>query len=98
MKLSKAEREIEAHYEQNRLRLRKPDQALLRQLKAAAENTFKKDRRINIRLSDHDMVGIQRVAAARGVPYQSLISGLIHQFVEGDLVEKQGRAKQAVQS
>jgi len=34
------------------------------------------------------MVGIQRVAAAKGVPYQSLISGLIHQFVEGDLVEK----------
>lgn len=35
-----------------------------------------------------NMVGIQRVAAAKGVPYQSLISGLIHQFVEGDLVEK----------
>ena len=61
---------------------------MLRQLKAAAENTFKKDRRINIRLSEHDLVGIQRVAATKGVPYQSLISGLIHQFVEGDLIEK----------
>jgi predicted DNA binding CopG/RHH family protein len=64
------------------------DKALLRQLKSAVDNTFKKDRRINIRLSEHDMGGIQRVAATKGVPYQSLISGLIHQSVEGDLTEK----------
>lgn len=88
MKLNKEEKEIEALYERKAFDLRKPDKALLRQLKAAAENTFKKDRRINIRLSEHDMVGIQRVAATKGVPYQSLISGLIHQFVEGDLIEK----------
>ena len=88
MKLSKEEKEIESLYESNSLELREPDKALLRQLKAATENTFKKDRRINIRLSEHDMVGIQRVAATKGIPYQSLISGLIHQFVEGDLTEK----------
>jgi len=88
MKLSKEEKEIESLYERNALELRKPDKALLRQLKAATENTFKKDRRINIRLPEHDMVGIQRVAATKGIPYQSLISGLIHQFVEGDLMEK----------
>ena len=88
MKLSKEEKGIESLYERNALELRKPDKALLHQLKAAAENTFKKDRRINIRLSEHDMVGIQRVAATKGIPYQSLISGLIHQFVEGDLIEK----------
>ena len=88
MKLSKEEKEIESLYERNALEQRKPDKALLHQLKAAAENTFKKDRRINIRLSEHDMVGIQRVAATKGIPYQSLISGLIHQFVEGDLIEK----------
>ena len=81
-------KEIEASYERNALELRKPDKAILRQLKAAADNTFKKDRRINIRLSEHDIVGIQKVAANRGIPYQSLISVLIHQFVEGDLVEK----------
>ena len=88
MKLSKEEKEIEALYERGALKLRKPDKNLIKQLKTAAENTFKKDRRINIRLSDHDMVGIQRVAASKGVPYQSFISGLIHQFVEGDLTEK----------
>lgn len=32
--------------------------------------------------------GIQRVAAAKGVPCQPLISGLLHQYVESDLVQK----------
>ena len=88
LKRNKEEQEIEALLERGDLVLSKPGKKLLKTLSAAAENTFRKDRRINIRLSERDMVGIQRVAAARGVPYQSLISGLIHQYVEGDLVHK----------
>lgn len=88
MKLNKEEQEIEAIFELDRISLSKPDKKLLKNLRSAADNTFRKDRRINIRLSERDMVGIQRVAAAKGVPYQSLISGLIHQYVEGDLVHK----------
>ena len=71
MKLNKEEKEIEALFERNEIALSKPDKKLLGQLRAATEKTFRKDRRINIRLSDRDMVGIQRVAAAKGVPYQS---------------------------
>ena len=88
MKLNKEEQEIEALFERDKIKLTKPDKTLLRNLRSAAENTFKKDRRINIRLSERDMVGIQRVAAAKGMPYQSFISGLIHQYIEGDLVQK----------
>jgi predicted DNA binding CopG/RHH family protein len=89
MKLNREEQEIQALFERDKMTLAKPDKKLLRNLRSAAENTFRKDRRINIRLSDRDMVGIQRVAAAKGMPYQSFISGLIHQYVEGDLVQKQ---------
>jgi predicted DNA binding CopG/RHH family protein len=64
-----------------------PSHDLLALLAKAGENTFKKDKRINIRLSSHDLIGIQRRAARKGVPYQALISGLIHQYVEGDLLE-----------
>ena len=88
MKLNKQEREIEALYASAALDLRQPDKAMLKQLKTAAETTLRKDRRINIRLSDHDLTGIQRIAATKGLPYQSLISSLIHQFVEGDLTGK----------
>ncbi len=88
MKLTKEEQEVESLYEAGKVVLRKPGRVMLNKLATAADNTFRKDRRINIRLSEHDMVGIQRVAASKGVPYQTLISGLIHQFVEGDLVQK----------
>lgn len=87
MKLDPQEQEIKTLYGSGQIIARKPDSKLLRQLKTTAENTFKKDRRINIRLSDHDMAGIQRVAASKGIPYQALIAGLIHQYIEGDLIE-----------
>jgi hypothetical protein len=36
---------------------------------------------------EHDLKGIQKKAMEKGIPYQTLISGMIHQYVEGDLVE-----------
>ncbi|MFW5883135.1 MAG: hypothetical protein ACOCVG_02095 [Verrucomicrobiota bacterium] len=64
-----------------------PSQEMLDMLAEAGRNTFKKDKRINIRLTRHDLEGIQRKAARKGIPYQVLISSLIHQYVEGDLKE-----------
>jgi predicted DNA binding CopG/RHH family protein len=88
MNLNKEEQKIESLVGTDALRLQAPDSALLKTLREAADATFQKNRRINIRLSEHDLAGIQREAAMRGLPYQSLISGLIHQFIEGDLVER----------
>jgi len=82
------EKEILSALESGEIELESPSNDLLKKLSDASENTFKKDKRINIRLSSHDLVGIQRKASRRGVPYQALISGLIHQYVEGELVEK----------
>ncbi len=55
-----------------------------------AEATFKKDRRINIRISNKDLLAIQKRALEEGVPYQTLISSLLHKYVSGRLVEKEG--------
>ena len=82
------EKEIMEALESGAIQLEKPSRKLLSDLKRASENTFKKDRRINVRLSSHDLLGIQRKALQQGLPYQALISGLIHQYVEGDLLEK----------
>ena len=84
------ENELSEAYESGKMKLEKPSDELLDMLARAGENTFKKDKRINIRLSSHDLVGIQKKAVQKGIPYQALISGLIHQYVEGDLMEKQG--------
>ena len=79
---------ISEAYNQGDLQLEDPSRDLLRSLALAGENTFKKDKRINIRLSSHDLIGIQKRAAEKGIPYQAFISGLIHQYVEGELQEK----------
>ena len=86
--INKEEKKILEALESGKIELEEPSKELMAELVGAAENTFKKDKRINIRLSSHDLVGIQRKALQKGVPYQALISGLIHQYVEGDLVEK----------
>ena len=92
--MNKEEKVLSEAYNKGDLKLEIPSSELLDMLKSAGENTFKKDKRINIRLSSHDLVGIQRKAVQKGIPYQALISGLIHQYVEGDIQEKQ-RVNQA---
>jgi predicted DNA binding CopG/RHH family protein len=49
---------------------------------------MREEKRINIRLSSHDLEGIQRKAAREDLPYQAMISGLIHKYIEGDLVDR----------
>ena len=88
--MNKEEQILSDAYDRGKLKLEDPSDELLQMLAEAGENTFRKDKRINVRLSSHDLIGIQRKAAQKGIPYQSLISGLIHQYVEGDLVEEPG--------
>jgi predicted DNA binding CopG/RHH family protein len=85
--MNKEEKQLANAYDSGELNLHPPSDELLKLLREAGENTFKKDKRINIRLSSHDLLGIQRKAARKGVPYQALIAGLIHQYVEGDFQE-----------
>ena len=90
-RLTKHEQEIVEAFDRDELVLEDPTPAALARFAEVADNTVRKDRRINIRLSDHDLAGIQRKAVEQGIPYQSLISGLIHQFVEGQLATRPDR-------
>jgi predicted DNA binding CopG/RHH family protein len=53
-----------------------------------AEAMFKKDARINIRLSSKDLRGLQKKALAEGIPYQTLVASILHKYVEGRLHEE----------
>jgi predicted DNA binding CopG/RHH family protein len=55
-----------------------------------AAATFRKDKRINIRISQKDLVSIQKKAVDEGIPYQTLISSVLHKYVSGRLAEKKG--------
>ncbi len=52
-----------------------------------ARATFRKDRRLNIRLSSKDLEAIQKRALEEGLPYQTLISSLLHKYASGRLKE-----------
>jgi predicted DNA binding CopG/RHH family protein len=52
-----------------------------------AKTTFRKDRGLNIRLSSKDLEAIQKRALAEGLPYQTLISSLLHKYASGRLKE-----------
>ena len=90
MKYNKEEKDILDAYESGRMNLSTPSKEEIENIKAMAKSTFKKDKRVTIRLYDHDYKGIQKKAMEIGVPYQTLISGIIHRYIEGDLVSKNG--------
>lgn len=77
------ENEILEAYEDGRL---KPSKSQI-DYQAIARTTLKKNRKINIRLSENDLNAIQRRAAREGIPYQTLIGSVLHKYVSGFLKE-----------
>ncbi len=51
----------------------------------AAKVSLTKNKRINIRLTTKDYHDIQIKAIEEGIPYQTLISSLIHKYNKGEL-------------
>jgi predicted DNA binding CopG/RHH family protein len=54
-----------------------------------ARATFKKDMRVNIRISRKDLEALQTRALEEGIPYQTLMASVLHKYVSGRLVEKE---------
>ena len=61
---------------------------LLNDLRQSARATGQKDQRINIRLSSGDLQAIRTRALQEGIPYQTLISSVLHKYVSGTLQER----------
>ena len=49
--------------------------------KEAAANYLRKEAKINIRLTHFDVENLRRLAARKGLPYQTLITGILHEYV-----------------
>ena len=58
-----------------------------RELIRYARNTLKKDKRLNIRISERDLNELQKKAVSEGLPYQTFVSSIIHKYVNGRLIE-----------
>jgi len=90
MKYDKEEKFIVDAYKKGKMKLSTPSKKEIEAIKATAKKTLVKDKRITIRIYDHDYQGIQKKAIEMGIPYQTLISGIIHRYIEGELISKTG--------
>jgi len=90
-KLDTYEQEILDAYEKGEMKSIITSRPDLEKYRAAARETFIKDRRVNIRLSTPDLLDIQERAVEEGVPYQTLIASVLHKYISGRLVETPSR-------
>lgn len=86
--LDEEEKDILASYERGEWKAVKNPKQETKKLQEYARNTLQKDKRINIRMSSKDLDQVQVIAAQEGIPYQTLISSIIHKYVAGYLIEK----------
>ena len=79
MKLDDYEMEVLESYENGYLKPSKKQT----NYQDIASNTLRKNKNINIRISDNDLSALQRKAAREGIPYQTLIGSVLHKYASG---------------
>ena len=84
-RVDKEEKEILDAYENGKVTSVRNKSREIRKHQEYAEMTFKKDKRINIRISTRDLNRLQRRAVSEGIPYQTLVSSVLHKYVDGKL-------------
>ena len=88
LKLQHDELELLASYEAEAWQSVRQLKEQKEQYRAYARSTFRKDKRINIRISEKDLLDLQKRAVREGIPYQTLISSVLHKYINGGLIEK----------
>lgn len=88
LKLDVEEKELLASYEADEWQSVADVKEEITAYSEYATATFKKDKRVNIRISSKDLEAIQKRALEEGLPYQTLIASVLHKYVNGRLVER----------
>ena len=87
IKLDKEEQEILESYESGEWQSITDVEAEIEKHRQHAAATFKKDKRISIRISNRDLNALRKRALMEGMPYQTLIASVLHKYVDGRLKE-----------
>ena len=64
-----------------------------KKLISAASETAIKDYRINVRISKRDVEALKTRALEEGIPYQTLVTSILHKYVTGKLEENSHKGK-----
>ncbi len=88
LKLDKEEKEILDAFEQDELRSVPNVAREMEDARQAARNTFNKTKRVNLRMTERDFQLAHIKALEEGLPYQTLLSSVIHKYLTGRLIDK----------
>ena len=87
--LSEEESDVRDRFERGELRSAPDAEREAELAQRAARNTFNKTRRVNLRVTERDFKLAHARAREEGIPYQTLLSSVIHKYLSGRLTEKQ---------
>ena len=82
------ERDILDRFERGELRSAPGTEQEIEAARQAARNTFNKTKRVNLRVTERDFNLAHSRAREEGIPYQTLLSSVIHKYLSGRLTEK----------
>lgn len=88
MKIKEEDKEILEAYEGGTFKSVPNVKKEIARYREYAKSALRKNKRINIRISEIDILHIQRKAVEEGLPYQTLISSILHKYANGNVVEK----------
>ena len=86
--LSAEERDVLVRFERDELRSAADAEHEAELARQAARNTFNKTKRVNLRVTERDFNLAHARAREEGIPYQTLLSSVIHKYLSGRLTEK----------
>ena len=86
--MSTEERDILERFERGTLQSTPEAERELETARQAARNTFNKTKRVNLRVTERDFNLAHARAREEGIPYQTLLSSVIHKYLSGRLTEK----------
>ena len=89
-RLDQEEKELLESFERDEWRPIPGREGELKRYPEYARATFKKDKRMNIRMSGKDLEALKIRALEEGIPYQTLMASVLHKYAEGRLVDKRG--------
>ena len=76
------EKEVLKSYEKGKLKSVPNKKQEIARYRSYAKSSLDKTKNINIRISERDLLKVKALALKKGLPYQTLISSIVHQHSE----------------
>jgi predicted DNA binding CopG/RHH family protein len=89
MKLDKYEKNLEDSISKGEWKSVLNLSAEKKRLTLVAKSTIKKNKTMNIRVNEADLNSLKARALEEGIPYQTLVTSILHKYVSGKLIERQ---------